>query len=55
MGTWGASLCSGDFAADLRNTIRAVVRLPYDADRLADIVSEAEPGAACNAGVRDET
>lgn len=55
MGTWGTSLYSGDFAGDLRSTIRAVVRLPYDADRLADIVSEVERGAARNPDDEDHT
>jgi hypothetical protein len=55
MGDRGTSLYSGDFARDLRGTIRAVVRLPYDADRLADIVSETEPDAARNPGDEDHT
>ncbi|MFC5740792.1 hypothetical protein [Dyella tabacisoli] len=31
---------------DLRTTVGAVARLPYDADRLVDILCETEPGAA---------
>jgi len=46
MGVWGWGLYSGDFAADLRAAIRAVVRLPFEADKLADIVSSLEPAAA---------
>ena len=34
MGRWGTGLYSGDFAMDLRSTIRAVARLPFSADRL---------------------
>ena len=46
MGVWGAGLYSGDFALDLRSTIRAVARLPYDGDKLVEILCETEPAAA---------
>ena len=46
MGTWGDGLYAGDFASDLRGTIRAVSRLPFDAERLAEIVIESEQTAA---------
>ena len=55
MGTWGASLYSNDFAMDLRGTIGAVARLPFDADRLIDILCESEPGAANNPDDEDHT
>ncbi len=42
MGVWGARLYSGDFAMDLRATIRAVARLPLGGDKLLDIVCETE-------------
>jgi hypothetical protein len=45
MGVWGAGLYSGDFALDLRSTIRAVARLPYDGDKLVEILCETEPAA----------
>src|SRR5215510_505506 len=45
MGVWGTSLYSGDFAMDLRGTIGAVLRLPFDADRVVDILCEHEPAA----------
>jgi len=48
MGVWGTSLYSGDFAMDLRTTINAVVRLPFDPDRLVEILCETEPAAANN-------
>lgn len=48
MGTWGTSLYGGDFAMDLRGTIGAVARLPFNADRLLEILCESEPGAANN-------
>jgi hypothetical protein len=46
MGVWGAGLYSSDFAMDLRSAIGAVVRLPFDGDRLVEILSETEPTAA---------
>jgi len=55
MGTWGTGLYSNDFAADLRGTIRAVLRLPFDADRLADIVINTEPAAAQDSDDEDHT
>jgi hypothetical protein len=48
MGVWSTGLYSGDFALDLRSTIRAVSRLPYDGDKLAEILCETEPAAANN-------
>jgi hypothetical protein len=55
MGTWGTGLYGGDFAADLRTTARAVLRLPLDADRLVQILAETEPGAARNPKEEDYT
>jgi hypothetical protein len=46
MGVWDAGLYSGDFAQDLRSTIRAISRLPYDGDKLIEIVCQTEPAAA---------
>lgn len=46
MGVFGAGLYSGDFAMDLRSTISAVAHLPYDGDRLIQILCETEPTAA---------
>jgi hypothetical protein len=46
MGLWGTGLYSGDFAMDLRTTIGAVARLPFDSDRLLEILCESEPTAA---------
>jgi hypothetical protein len=46
MGVWGAGLYSGDFAMDLRKTVGAVARLPFEPDRLVDILRETEPTAA---------
>ncbi len=45
MGVWGAGLYSGDFAADLRSTVGAVCRLPYDSNKLVDILCESNTAA----------
>jgi hypothetical protein len=55
MGTWGTSLYAGDFAMDLRSTISAVAHLPFDADRLLEILCESEPDAANNPDDEDYT
>jgi len=55
VGTWGAELYSADFAIDLRSTIGAVARLPFDTGRLVDIIIEAEPEAARNVDNEDHT
>jgi hypothetical protein len=55
MGTWGAGLYSGDLAMDLRGTIGAVARLPFDSDRLVEILCESEAGAANNPDDEEHT
>jgi hypothetical protein len=55
MGVWGPGLYSGDFAADLRQAIRAVVRLPFEAEKLVDILVGMEPGAANNSEHEEHT
>lgn len=55
MGSWGSGLYSGDFALDLRSTIRAVSRLPFEADRLLDILIEFESSAALDPHNEDQT
>jgi hypothetical protein len=55
MGVWGTGLYSGDFAMDLRTTVAAVVRLPFDPDRLVEILSETEPSAANNPNDEDHS
>jgi hypothetical protein len=55
MGVWSVGLYAGDFAIDLRGTIAAVARLPFDGDRLAEILCEAEAGAANNSDDEDFT
>ena len=55
MGVWGTGLYSGDFAQDLRSAIRAVSRLPFDGERLDEILSTTEPSAANNSNDEDHT
>ncbi len=55
MGVWGAGLYAGDFAADLRGAVAAVARLPFDGDRLVELLRQAEPGAADDARDPDHT
>jgi hypothetical protein len=55
MGFWGTALYSGDFAMDLRATISAVARLPFDTDRLVEILCETEPSAANNPADEEHT
>jgi hypothetical protein len=53
MGVFGTGLYSGDFAMDLRSAISAVARLPYDTDKLTDILCESEPTVANNPNDED--
>jgi hypothetical protein len=55
VGVWGAGLYSGDFAMDLRSTTSAVGRLPFDGDKLLDILCQAEATAAGNPNDEDHT
>ena len=55
MGAWGTGLYSSDLALDLRGTIGAVARLPFDSDRLVEILCDSEPGAANNPDDEEHT
>ena len=55
MGVFGTGLYSGDFALDLRSAIRGVMRLPFDPDKLVDVLSDTEPLAASNPNDEDHT
>jgi hypothetical protein len=55
VGTWGAGLYSGDFAADLRSTVAALSRLPFDGNALVDLLCAAEAEAANNPRDEDHT
>lgn len=52
---WGAGLYSGDFAMDLRSAVSAVARLPFDSNKLVDILSKSDPAAANNPDDVDHT
>ena len=55
MGVWGVGLYSGDFAQDLRASVRAVSRLPVTPEKLLDYLREAEPSAANDPDDPDHT
>lgn len=55
MGVWSTGLYSGDFALDLRSTIKAIARLPYDGDKLVDILCQTETAAANSPEDEDHT
>src|SRR5438874_2296958 len=55
MGTWGPSLYSCDIAADLRTMIGAVLKLPFDDERVVDVLCEREPRAANDPADEDHT
>lgn len=48
MGVWSTGLYSGDYALDLRSTIGAVSRLPFDGEKLLEILRTHSEGAADN-------
>lgn len=55
MGVWGPGLYSGDFARDLKAAATAVARLPFEGDRLLDILVGIEPHAANSRNDEDHT
>lgn len=55
MGVWGVGLYSGDFARDLRSSVKAVSRLPFEADKLLELLCAVEPAAANDAADPDHT
>jgi hypothetical protein len=55
MGVWGAGLYSGDMAADMRATIKSVLRLPFDEDRVVDILRDGERQAVDDPNNEDHT
>jgi hypothetical protein len=52
VGYW---LYSSDFALDLRGSVKAVTRLPFEPDRLLDYLCAAEPLATNNSKNSDHT
>ncbi len=55
LGVFDTGLYSGDFAMDLRSTIRAVSRLPFAPDRLVEILCDSESGSSKSATDQDHT
>jgi hypothetical protein len=55
MGVWGAGLYSSDMAADMRATIKSVLRLPFDEDRIVDLLRDGERRAADDPDNEDHT
>ena len=55
MGVWSTGLYSGDFALDLRSTIKAIARLPYGGDKLVEILRQTEPATAKSTEDEDHT
>src|SRR5262249_4113495 len=55
MGVWGTGLYSSDMATDMRATIKSVLRLPFDEDRIVDIMRDCENRAANDPGDEDYT
>src|SRR5947209_14794625 len=55
MGAWGTGLYSSDMAADMRSTIKSVLRLPLDEDRIVEIVRDCEGRAANDPNSEDHT
>lgn len=55
MGAWGVGLYSSDMAADMRATIKAVLRLPFDEDGIVDILRDCERDAASDPDNEDHT
>lgn len=55
MGAWGIGLYSGDFALDLRGSVKAVARLPFAPDKLLELLCATEPSPANNPKDSDHT
>jgi hypothetical protein len=55
MGVWGTGLYSSDMAADMRATIKSVLRLPLDEDRIVNILCDGERTAANDPNDEDHT
>ena len=55
MGTWGAGLYSADMALDLRATVGALMRLPFDEERIVAMLCGGERKAANDPQDEDHT
>ena len=55
VGSWGIGLYSNDFSQDLRSSVKAVARLPFEPGRLLDHLCSVERSAANDARDPDHT
>src|SRR5207302_10371532 len=55
MGAWGAGLYSSDMAADMAAVIKSALRLPFDEDRIVEILSDGERRAASHPNNEDHS
>jgi hypothetical protein len=55
MGVWGTGLYSSDMAADMRAVIKAALRLPFDENRIVEILRDCEHHAAADPNDEDHT
>lgn len=55
MGAWGVGLYSSDMAEDMRAVVKSVLRLPFDEDRVVDILRDCERRAADDPNDEDHT
>ena len=55
MGVFGTGLYSGDLALDLRSAVGAVLRLPFDPDKLVNVLCGTQPSAANNPSDEEHT
>jgi hypothetical protein len=53
VGYWDVSLYAGDFAMDLRAAVASVAKLPFEGDRLLEIICETESAVASNPADED--
>ena len=55
IGAWGIGLYRNDMAADMRALVKSTVRLPFDEDRIVEIIRECEPTAGDDHQNEDHT
>jgi hypothetical protein len=55
MGAWGIGLYQSDFALDLKETVKGVTRLPFETDKLLELICSEDPEAANDAKDEDHT
>jgi len=55
MGAWGVGLYSSDMAADMRSTVKSVLRLQFDENRIVDLLCDGERKAADDPNDEDHT